>query len=151
MLPNGYLSINTYYLTVRESLLDYLHRLLVKFWLIVCRNKYRAIDNQEVGVCGWKSVTIVIHRLWHRQRQQTVRLALFCAKNLQLLFEGIEVLELLILVVIAFHVKDSVIRRNSYYSVYMTVGIISDEVAIIEPHYAFCAENLLQIVFYAFF
>ena len=49
-------TVNANNLSVRESLLDDVHRLLVKVWLVVGRHQYSTVDDQVVGIGGRQTI-----------------------------------------------------------------------------------------------
>ena len=56
MLLDNSPTVNANNLSVRESLLDDVHRLLVKVGLGIGGYQYRSVDDQIVGVCGRQSI-----------------------------------------------------------------------------------------------
>ena len=56
MLLDNSPTVNANNLSVRESLLDDVHRLLVKVWLVVGRHQYCTVDDQVVGVCSRQTI-----------------------------------------------------------------------------------------------
>ena len=56
MLLDNSPTVNANNLSVRESLLDDVHRLLVKVGLRIGGYQYCSVDDQVVGVCGRQSI-----------------------------------------------------------------------------------------------
>ena len=74
-----------------------------------------SVENEEVGVggrqsvaltvlVGCQSVALVIDGIWHRKLEQAIRVSLEGEKFLELLFEGLEVLILLIFRVVTTYI-----------------------------------------------
>ena len=60
MLLDNSPTVNANNLSVRESLLDDVHRLLVKVWLVVGGHQYSTVDDQVVGIGGRQTVAIIV-------------------------------------------------------------------------------------------
>ena len=120
----------------------------VEVWLIVGRHKDGSIDDEEIGVSGRKALVIIIDGAWHREREQSVRLAFDGAEGFQLLFHSLEVSILLVILIIAFHVEQCVVGSNSDGCIYVAVSIITDKIAMIYPYHPFRTETALELFFY---
>ena len=72
MLSHHHAAVYANQFPVGESLCYDASCLLVVFRLVVCRINHGIVYDDEVGVCGRQSFTVLIYRLRHRQLQQTV-------------------------------------------------------------------------------
>ena len=102
-------------LTVGEGKLNLSLCLLVFLRLVVSRINHGSVENEEVGVggrqsvalavlVGCQSVALVIDGIRHRKLEQAIRVSLESEKFLELLFEGMEVLILLIFRVVTTYI-----------------------------------------------
>ena len=107
--------IYSYHVSVWEGKLNLSLRLLVLLWLVVRRINHGTVQNQEVGIGGRQSVALavlvcsqsvalVIDGIRHRELEQAIRVSLEGEKFLELLFEGMEVLILLIFGVVTTYI-----------------------------------------------
>jgi hypothetical protein len=131
-------------LTAGEGLLNDTDGCLVLCGLIINRENDSAIDDEEVGIGRGKSLIIIHHGIGHGEFQEPVRLVLRCAKRFQFLFQFAKVLILWIVLVLASYIDEGVVGTDPYNRVDVTVRIIADEVAVVEPNDALSAERVLK-------
>ena len=122
-------------------------RLAVEVGLVIGRHDDRPVDNQEIGIGGGQTFAVLVHdRVIHGQRQQTVRLALGCAQRAQLGLQRSKVGVLLIVGSCRRDVEERVVRREAHNGVYVSVGVVANEVAVVEPHHTVGTEHPLQML-----
>ena len=73
--------------------------LLIQFTLLIGRDYHRSINDNEVGISGWQTLTLVENRLGYRELEQSIGLAFNGAKRFQLSFHFLEVVVLYVLLV----------------------------------------------------
>lgn len=78
--------------------------LLIQFTLLIGRDYHRSINDNEVGISGWQTLTLVENRLGYRELEQSIGLAFYGAKRFQLLFHFFEVVVLHVLLVIGTYI-----------------------------------------------
>ena len=76
----------------------------VQFTLLIGRDYHRPINDNEVGVSGWQTFTLVENRLGYRELEQSIGLAFNGAKRFQLSFHFFEIVVLHVLLVIGTYI-----------------------------------------------
>ena len=115
MLADDGLRIYADDFAVGEGELNLLACLLVLFWLIIGWINHSLVEYQEVGVGGWQpvslalrvggeAVALIIDWVGHRQFEQAVWISLSGKEALELLFQRLEVLILLIFRIVAAYI-----------------------------------------------
>lgn len=86
VLPDDSLTIDAHHFAVRKSLPDDVHSLMVEVGLPVSRHQYGTINDQIVGIGGWKPIALIIDRTGEWQFQEPVGMALQRLELLQFAF-----------------------------------------------------------------
>ncbi len=96
MLPDDGGGINAYQLAVGEGKLYLPACLCIMLRLVVGRIDDRTVEDEEVGIGGRQTVLAVIDRVWHGQLDEPIGIALIGGELLELLFQRLQVLILLV-------------------------------------------------------
>ena len=67
--------------TVGEGCPNDVERLLIQFVLLIGGYYHRSIDDHEVGISGWQTLTLVENGLGYRELEQSIGLAFYGAKR----------------------------------------------------------------------
>ena len=69
MLLDDTSTIDAHNLPFRESFTNESQGFCVEVWLGVSGAEYSPVDDEEVGICGWQSLTLEDDGPWHGQLQ----------------------------------------------------------------------------------
>ena len=102
--------------------------------VVVDRHQYRTIDDQEIGVGGGQTFSLfVVLRCRQRQRHQPVGSAAGVAKRPQVGLHRLQLRVMGVAGIVASHVSDGMGVAKTGEGVYMTVGVIPLQIAVVEP------------------
>ena len=86
MLDDEHTAVHSHYLMTRKGFLQLLQRLAVLFVLAVCRHEDGMVDDEEIGMSGWQSLSLVVAaRVGQREREEFVGLSVFRAERFEFL------------------------------------------------------------------
>ena len=88
-------------IAAREGCGDELQGLCVEVGLAIGRAEHGTVDDEEVGIGGWKTLSVIIDCAWHRQAEQAVGLAVERAQGVELLLHQLQLVVLLVAGVVA--------------------------------------------------
>lgn len=148
MLPHDDRRIERDDLSVGEGGLYDAKGFPIFYRLVVDRKEDGAIDDEKVGISGGEPLTLIHHGIGHGEFQESVGLAFRGTKRLQLFFQGTEVGVLGIVLVLAPYIGEGVVGTEPHYGVDMSVGVVTDEVAVVQPYDALSPERVFEFCCY---
>ena len=110
-------------------------------------NKHCTVENQEVGISRRQALAFIQNCRSHRQFQQAIGPSVGGAKRAELLLKCLKISEVRIAGVVAAHVEERVVGCAAHDGVDVAVGVVADEVAVVEPHDALSTEPAFQFGF----
>ena len=136
VLADEHTAIDGHNVVLREGFLQLATSEIVILWLTIGGKKYGLVDDEEIGICGRQTVTIVgvEDRRWQRERKKSPLLTSPKGeKAFQLRFHGGEGFVVLIGWVCATDVGNGVVGAKAGEGIDVTVGVVAGEVAVVEP------------------
>lgn len=141
---------------VGEGFADDAKGFRVVFGLTVNGREDGTIENQEVGVGRRQALSFLFplssflgnrfleNRFRHRQSKQSIGFSVGSSEAFELLFQRLKIGKLLIVFVVATHVEQCVVGRTANDGVDVAVGIVANEVAVVEPHDALGTQSAFE-------
>lgn len=128
-----------------ESERDGLAGQCIEVGLVVGGHEYGTVDDDEVGVGGWQPFAIVEDGVGHGKPQEAVGVSVGCAQRAELLLQSLEILVLWVVLIVATHIEQSVVGCKSDDGVDVPVGVVADEISMVEPYDASGMESPAQL------
>ena len=137
-------AIDAHDFAVRIGLTDNTHGLGIKVGLSVGGHEDGTIDDQIVGVGGGQTVALVVYGTGQGEPEQAIGLVVKRAQRFELLFHECQIG----MVGIATGIDDGVVGTDAYQRVDMSVGIVANQRAVVEPYDALGTEVFFEASFY---
>ena len=102
------------------------------------------IDDQEVSVSGGKPFSVVPYGVGQWQRNEPIRFARGCSEGLQLAFHRVEIGKMFICLIFALGIEQRIVWSQAHRGVYVPVGIVARQRAVVYPHDTLRMQPLLQ-------
>ncbi len=148
VLKNQYATVDATNLIFWESFFKGFPGFLILDGLIVCGEEKFIVHDEEIGIGGWKALSVSYHGVGKRNGDESIAFPLECAQGLELLFHEMQFFVMSVLRVSALRIDNGVIGAEAGQRVNVAVSVIAFQMAMVEPYYTLHVKQVFQLFFY---